>query len=46
MNKPSVLKRVGGRGDSLGKVSLPPSPHFSTVANTLEPALAKTYQWI
>lgn len=46
MNKLNVLKRVGGGGDSLAKVSVPPSPHFSTLANTLELAFAKTFHWI
>lgn len=46
MNKLNVLKRVGGRGDSLARVSLAPSSYFSTLANTPEPAFAKTFQGI
>lgn len=43
MNKLSVLKRVRGAGDALAKVSLLPSPDFSTLANTPELAFAKTF---
>ena len=46
MNKLNVLKRVGARGDSLAEASLPPTAHFSTVANTPEQAFAKTFQGI